>query len=139
MNPVFIDITYYSLFFGGGGGAYNYWVIAIVSPSRIACLSCPTLYSKLLQTKTPDQHIILLEYDRRFEIYGQDFVYYDYRHPLDLPKSLSKGYFDLVVADPPFLSEECLSKISQTVKFLTRHKVILCTGVYNIIIVCMPV
>lgn len=36
--------------------------------------------------------------------------------------------FDLVIVDPPFLSEECLTKSLQTAKSLTRKHVILCTG-----------
>lgn len=36
--------------------------------------------------------------------------------------------FDLVIVDPPFLSEECLTKSLQTTKSLTRKHVILCTG-----------
>lgn len=36
--------------------------------------------------------------------------------------------FDLVVVDPPFLSEECLTKSLQTTKSLTKQYVILCTG-----------
>ncbi|KAG5283097.1 hypothetical protein AALO_G00038260 [Alosa alosa] len=30
--------------------------------------------------------------------------------------------------DPPYLSEECLSKVAITVKFLTKGKTLLCTG-----------
>lgn len=36
--------------------------------------------------------------------------------------------FDLVVVDPPFLSEECLTKSLQTTKSLTKKHVLLCTG-----------
>lgn len=97
---------------------------------RIACLSCPTLYSKLAQMQAPSHHTVLLEYDKRFQKYGEHFIHYDYRQPLQLPGNLQEGSFDLVVADPPFLSEECLSKVADTVKFLTRQKIILCTGTW---------
>ncbi len=76
----------------------------------------------------PDHHIVLLEYDKRFQSYGEHFIYYDYKKPLSLPDCVKEGEFDVVVADPPFLSEECLAKTAQTVKFLTREKVIMCTG-----------
>lgn len=56
-------------------------------------------------------------------------MHYDYRFPLKLPATLEEGSFDLVVADPPFLSKECLSKTAQTIKYLTKDKVILCTGI----------
>ncbi len=72
--------------------------------------------------------MILLEYDTRFQMYGENFVCYDYKEPLKLPDGLKEASFDVVVADPPFLSEECLSKMALTVKFLARDKVILCTG-----------
>lgn len=69
----------------------------------------------------------LLEYDRRFEVHGADFIFYDYNSPLKLPADLAKSY-DLVIADPPFLAEECISKTSETIKFLAKNKIIVCTG-----------
>ncbi|KAI3355697.1 hypothetical protein L3Q82_004298 [Scortum barcoo] len=36
--------------------------------------------------------------------------------------------FDVVLADPPYLSEECLRKVAETVKYLSKGKVLLCTG-----------
>ena len=110
---------------------HNYGEIP-VSCYRIACISCPTLYVKLLQMEpaaaTTGREIYLLEFDKRFEIYGEHFVFYDYTRPLELPECLGEKSFDVVVADPPYLSEECLQKMAQTVKFLMREKVILCTG-----------
>ena len=64
-------------------------------------------------------------------MYGEDFVQYDYNRPLELPASLQEGSFGLVVADPPFLSEECLSKTSQTIKYLTKDRILLCTGIFR--------
>ena len=75
--------------------------------------------------------IILLEYDKRFSIHGENYVFYDYNKPLDLPSSLAEeGQFDLVAADPPFLSEECLTKTALTIKHLAKNKILLCTGKY---------
>ena len=68
-----------------------------------------------------------LEFDKRFMIYGEDFQFYDYKEPLNLPLEW-KECFDIVIADPPFLSEECLCKTAVTAKFLTKGKIILCTG-----------
>ena len=95
-------------------------------------MSCPTLYARLRTIKQPDCETVLLEYDRRFEVYGDEFVFYDYRKPLSLPEKLAKHSFDMVVADPPFLSEECLRKTLETVSFLARGKIILCTGKHAI-------
>lgn len=98
---------------------------------RIACISCPTLFAKLIEVAQLGQlecEAYLLEYDRRFETYGSSFVYYDYNDPLTLPHPLTAHSFGIVVADPPFLSEECLCKVAQTITFLAQDKVILCTG-----------
>jgi hypothetical protein len=73
--------------------------------------------------------VTLFEFDKRFGIYGEDFIFYDYNKPLDIPCHFA-GNFDVVVVDPPFLSEECLTKTAATVKFLGKHKIILCTGLY---------
>lgn len=71
--------------------------------------------------------VTLFEYDKRFEVYGRDYIFYDYNSPLNIPGHL-KNYYDLVVADPPFISEECLEKTAITIKFLAKNKIILCTG-----------
>ena len=86
-----------------------------------------------MELKPPECQTTLLEYDRRFEIYGDDFVFYDYNKPLELPKALQIEPFDLVIADPPFLSEECLRKTAQTIKFLAKGKILLCTGTQRLI------
>ncbi|KAM6179325.1 EEF1A lysine methyltransferase 1 isoform 2-T2 [Erethizon dorsatum] len=65
---------------------------------------------------------------RRFAVYGEEFVFYDYNNPLDLPDNITAQSFDIVIADPPYLSEECLRKTSETIKYLTRGKILLCTG-----------
>lgn len=98
---------------------------------RIACVSAPSVYQKLKQGAVEGSDrvsAVVLEYDRRFAVYGQEFVFYDYNEPLALPGELPPQSFDIVLADPPYLSEECLSKVAQTVKYLTKGKVLLCTG-----------
>lgn len=73
----------------------------------------------------------LFEYDSRFlQKYETIFVHYDYKQPLSVPDHLC-GTFDLIIADPPFISEECLVKIAQTIRKLCKSettKVIVCTG-----------
>ena len=44
-----------------------------------------------------------------------------------------KSSFDVVVADPPFLNEDCLTKTAQTIRLLAKNKVILCTGNFKIV------
>lgn len=93
---------------------------------RIVCISCPTLYQKLKELECHNE-VVLLEFDKRFECYGDEFIFYDYNDPLGFEERW-KGTCDVVVLDPPFLSEECLAKVSQTVKFLNPKFIILCTG-----------
>ena len=94
---------------------------------RVACISCPTLFVKLKSTFPDRCSCTLLEYDRRFNNH-LEFVFYDYNDPLSLPSTLEEISFDLVVADPPFLSEECLVKTSKTIRRLAKSKILLCTG-----------
>uniref|UniRef100_A0A8C2ZQY9 EEF1A lysine methyltransferase 1 n=2 Tax=Cyclopterus lumpus TaxID=8103 RepID=A0A8C2ZQY9_CYCLU len=97
---------------------------------RIACVSAPSVYQKLKQGSVLGSDrvsAVVLEFDRRFAVYGDDFVFYDYNEPLALAAAARS--FDVVLVDPPYLSEECLSKVSQTVKHLSKGKVLLCTGV----------
>ncbi|XP_069011152.1 EEF1A lysine methyltransferase 1 [Embiotoca jacksoni] len=98
---------------------------------RIACVSAPSVYQKLKQGSVDGSDrvsAVVLEYDRRFATYGDDFVFYDYNEPLCLPARVAPRSFDVVLADPPYLSEECLSKVAQTIQYLSKGKVLLCTG-----------
>ncbi|XP_053564498.1 EEF1A lysine methyltransferase 1 [Bombina bombina] len=95
---------------------------------RIACVSAPSIYQKLKGLIAENVSVRLLEYDKRFSVYGEDFVFYDYNEPLNLPESLQPHSFDIVIADPPYLSEECLHKTAETIKYLTKEKILLCTG-----------
>ncbi|KAG6541058.1 hypothetical protein Mapa_017545 [Marchantia paleacea] len=89
------------------------------SPSPIACIACPSLYSQL-KTSYPDLPVRILEFDERFSKFGADFVFYDYNRPLDVPSELHEA-FHIVVADPPYLSRECLEKTVQTMKYLSKN------------------
>ncbi|XP_078078246.1 EEF1A lysine methyltransferase 1 isoform X3 [Mustelus asterias] len=98
------------------------------SDGRIACISTPSIYQKLKQLGNGEFTAILLEYDRRFSVYGKEFVFYDYNYPMNLHDDLQPHSCDMVIVDPPYLSEECLSKIALTVKYLSKGKILLCTG-----------
>ena len=97
---------------------------------RVACVSCPTLYKALVDvvkdeaasgvaalsadSSTPSvgspssRRAIVLEFDRRFAKWGADFVFYDYKDDSipELPVDW-RNSFDVVVCDPPFLTEDC--------------------------------
>ncbi|KAK9877193.1 hypothetical protein WA026_016941 [Henosepilachna vigintioctopunctata] len=94
---------------------------------KIALISCPSLYKSIKNELSNNGEANLYEFDRRFAIFGTDFNFYDYKSPLEIPKHKSQ-YYDLVIADPPFLSDECLAKTSVTMKYLAKNKMILCTG-----------
>ena len=96
---------------------------------RIACISAPTLYRACIKLENTNVNFDLFEYDKRFAAYGDNFHFYDYKSPLDVNRDLREKY-DLVFADPPFLSEECLTKTMVTVKFLTKDggNIVLGTG-----------
>lgn len=93
-------------------------ILAESTSSPIACIACPTLYAYLKKTD-PNISVQLLEYDKRFEQYGSDFIFYDYNEPEELPPAL-KHAFRVVVADPPYLSKECLEKVAQTISYLAQ-------------------
>ncbi|XP_023598225.1 EEF1A lysine methyltransferase 1 isoform X3 [Trichechus manatus latirostris] len=104
-------------------------VIAVAGEGgRIACVSAPSVYQKLRELHREDFSICIFEYDKRFAIYGEEFIFYNYNNPLDLPEKIAAHSFDVVIADPPYLSEECLRKMSETIKYLTQGKILLCTG-----------
>ncbi|CAB3249502.1 unnamed protein product [Arctia plantaginis] len=94
---------------------------------RVALISCPTLFVPVKRQLGDRASVTLLEYDRRFEVHAPDFIFYDYNTPQKLPPEIFNSY-DLVVADPPFLSEECITKTSETIKLLAKDKIVICTG-----------
>lgn len=95
---------------------------------RVACVSTPSVYQKLRELRGELVSVCLFEFDRRFAVYGEDFIFYDYSRPLDLPGDVAAHSFDVVIADPPYLSADCLKKTAETVRYLTRGKILLCTG-----------
>ncbi|XP_033151113.1 protein-lysine N-methyltransferase CG9154 [Drosophila mauritiana] len=97
----------------------------------IALLSCPSLYKDIREIHDT---VHIFEFDMRFEAYGTDFVHYDLNCVGSNPDYLKEHHqqYDLIVADPPFLSQECIAKTCEIVTRLQRNqkesKVILCSG-----------
>jgi hypothetical protein len=92
--------------------------------SAIAVVSAPSVYVAIrnILSETPLPFKIklrLLEFDRRFEVFGGDFVFYDFENPLRLTNEL-RGGFDRIICDPPFLSEDCQTKAAMSARFLAR-------------------
>ena len=98
------------------------------SGDMIACISSPTAFKEFLSIDNLDRKVFLLEFDSRFQIYD-NFIQYDYNDPLNLPRELL-GKIDYILVDPPFLSIECWTKVSSTVKSLLSKngKICACTG-----------
>ncbi|PFH55250.1 hypothetical protein XA68_10265 [Ophiocordyceps unilateralis] len=107
--------------------------------TRIGLVSAPSVFlalKKLLHSRQENERpeLVLLEHDKRFDI-CDDFVYYDYQEPLHLPACLG-GSMDRILCDPPFLSEECQTKVAATVRWLLKSsgaglmepRVVICTG-----------
>lgn len=71
----------------------------------------------------------LFEFDKRFDAFGSCFFFYDYKDPENVAPECV-GRYNVVMVDPPFLSEECLEKVSITVKKILAPggKIILCSG-----------
>jgi len=102
---------------------------------KIACVSCPSLYKALMDSKPgPNVQVVVLEFDRRFAKWGDDFVFYDFKESEvpELPEELRRS-FDLVVCDPPFLNEDCIARTLRTAvetlgKAGTDTPIMFCTG-----------
>ncbi|KAL6077456.1 EEF1A lysine methyltransferase 1 [Balamuthia mandrillaris] len=101
-----------------------------LSGQRVACISTPTIFRAIQQLPMDSSHVFLFEYDKRFADYGEQFQFYDYNEPLNVPAHFHHT-FDCLFVDPPFLAEECLTKTLQTVALLSRNtdtKLIVLTG-----------
>ncbi|XP_016971032.1 protein-lysine N-methyltransferase CG9154 [Drosophila rhopaloa] len=98
---------------------------------HIALLSCPSLYKDI---KNIHDKVHIFEYDQRFGAYGTDFVHYDLNCIGSNPDYLKAHHhqYDLIVADPPFLSQECIANTCEIITRLqndpTQCKLILCSG-----------
>ncbi|XP_049284112.1 protein-lysine N-methyltransferase CG9154 [Anopheles funestus] len=95
---------------------------------RVALLSAPSAFKHVVNE---NKQAMLFEFDERFASYGDNFQQYDYNKAFD-PEYMDAyaDQFDLIIADPPFLSEECIEKIGAIVTKITKQnaKVILCSG-----------
>ncbi|CAD7000765.1 protein-lysine N-methyltransferase CG9154 [Ceratitis capitata] len=95
---------------------------------HIALLSCPSLFGTVKQIHNK---VKIFEFDKRFSAYGDNFVFYDFNKADEDDYLLEfKETFDLIIADPPFLSEECITKISKIIKNLQKFeaKIVFCSG-----------
>ncbi|CBY22526.1 unnamed protein product [Oikopleura dioica] len=87
-------------------------VASIYEPGmKIGCISSPTCFKHLLKCKQSNPTLVhLFEFDNRFAVFD-NFNFWDYNSPLEIPES-HKGSFDILIIDPPFLSEECFTSLA---------------------------
>lgn len=45
------------------------------------------------------------QFDKKFEKKNPNFVFYDFKHPEDIPEKFT-DFFDFVVIDPPFITRD---------------------------------
>lgn len=49
-----------------------------------------------------NSNVYLFEFDERFQMYGENFVFYDFNHPTEIPQILHDK-FTYIIIDPPYL------------------------------------
>ncbi|KAI1749040.1 putative N6-adenine methyltransferase-domain-containing protein [Xylaria castorea] len=113
--------------------------------SVVAVVSTPSVFVALKKVMAasgytgPRPKTYLLEHDYRFAVFPE-FVFYDFADPFKLPSHL-KGTVDRMICDPPFLSDDCQTKMAMTLRWLARPsttktgssstaelRVLICTG-----------
>lgn len=115
---------------------------------KAACVSAPSAFvafrNKLSSEEQSKINIHIFEFDKRFSLYKEDYSFYDFNDPFNLDIKF-KNSFDYVLADPPFLSDECWEKTAATVKWLLKPngRILLCTGKImteklNQVLGCLP-
>ncbi|KAJ3346482.1 EEF1A lysine methyltransferase 1, partial [Entophlyctis luteolus] len=104
-----------------------------IRDGRLACVSAPTVFVEIMKTDNRPDSLMpyVFEYDRRFSVFAEAFVFFDFNTPTTFSHSHPLQHqFDTIVVDPPFLSDECWSKTSECVRWLAKPecKIIVCTG-----------
>jgi len=99
---------------------------AAVSVCNICCISVPSVFYRLQnrihELPSNVKLTTLLEYDRRFDRdFPLHYVQYDYNKPTALP-SIHFNNYDIMIADPPYLSDECMTSVGITMRLLARNK-----------------
>lgn len=101
---------------------------------KVALLSCPSIYRTVKKAvENVNTSVRLFEFDTRFSVFGEDFIHYDYRDVDKYQNTLFTNFencFDVVIADPPFLSQECIDQMAIIVKRIMKDdaNVIISTG-----------
>ncbi|XP_050100141.1 protein-lysine N-methyltransferase CG9154 [Anopheles aquasalis] len=95
---------------------------------KVALLSAPSAYKHVSKINA---NAMLFEFDERFAYHGDRFYQYDYNRAIETNYlDEFREAFDLIIADPPFLSEECIEKMGIIIKKMAKPncKLLLCSG-----------
>lgn len=101
---------------------------------KVGLLSCPSIYRHVKDSlQYSNATVRLFEFDTRFSTFGDDFVHYDYRDEAKNEETLFPtfdSYFDVIIADPPFLSKECIEHMAVIIKRIMKDDadLIMCSG-----------
>ena len=92
-------------------------IIELLAPSKVACLSCPSVFYHVSETMRQRHGMVNFEFDRRWET-DDGFCFYDCYQPTDLPGAMT-GQFDLLIADPPAINLKTLQCYAASIKLLS--------------------
>jgi len=95
---------------------------------RVAFLSTPSLYFTLSDEER--KQCTLLDYDTTLSSQNcKSYVFYDFNYPTSIDANL-RGLFDVIVIDPPFISQSVWKSYATTVTLLAKEGAhIICTTV----------
>ena len=98
----------------------------IFTDKKVGFVSIPSVFIQYKRLY-PENECTLFEFDDRFNSF-KEFHHFDYKLSLITPEIESK--YDCIIVDPPFFSEECLTKMMKFVDRLAtlNCKIIVCTG-----------
>lgn len=112
----------------------------LARPAVIACLSFPSVF-KALQARLQKEgssatessvRPLLFEFDRRFAAFGDAFIFFDCGEPIESLRGCTALHgVDVILADPPYLTADCLRSYSVAVEALRAAPdapLLLCTG-----------
>lgn len=101
---------------------------------KVALLSCPSIYRSVKDALRDTNTVVrLFEFDTRFSMFGEDFVHYDYRDVVQNELTFIRSFersFDIIFADPPYISEECIGNMADIVRKIMKKDadLIVCSG-----------
>ncbi|CAK82102.1 unnamed protein product (macronuclear) [Paramecium tetraurelia] len=93
---------------------------------KIAFLSTPSIYCSL-KNQEVKQNSALFEFDLKLNK-EKGFVFYDFNKPIEGLEQF-KNTFDIILIDPPFITEEVWGKYAQTINYIKKEdaKILCCS------------